>query len=107
LFVFSGYLFDVVSIQKNTWLKAQKVMDMLLDPYLALSMTYLLSRLECINSLIKFAQGRNVFICDFVVALATCQRQLYKMYIDTEKAYGINQFVFLGKWWNVNMKKSM
>jgi hypothetical protein len=93
LLVYSGYSFSVVCVQKGTWLKAQKVMDMLFYPYLALSMTCLLPLLECMNSLVKFAQRRNVFICDFVAALATCPRQLYEMYIDTVKAYGTNQFV--------------
>jgi hypothetical protein len=53
-------------MQKATRLKASKVIDALLDPYLALGMTCLLPLLECINSLVKFAQSRNVFICDFV-----------------------------------------
>jgi hypothetical protein len=59
-------------VQKATRLKANKVMDALLDPYLGLGMTYLLPLLECINSLVKFAQSQNVFICDFVGALTTC-----------------------------------
>jgi hypothetical protein len=60
-------------MQKATRQKARKVLDVLLDPYLSLGMTYLLPLLECINTLVKFAQSRNVFICDFVGALTICQ----------------------------------
>jgi hypothetical protein len=52
--------------------KARKVLDALADPYIALGMTCIVPLLDCINSLIKFAQARNVFICDFVVALTAC-----------------------------------
>jgi hypothetical protein len=68
-------------------------MDALLDPYLALGMTCLLPLLECINSLVKFAQRRNVYICDFVAALTMCQGQLFEMYRDDTKAFGTHQFV--------------
>jgi hypothetical protein len=53
--------------------KARKVLDALVDPYIALGMTCIVPLLDCINSLIKFAQARNVFICDFVAALTACQ----------------------------------
>jgi hypothetical protein len=55
-------------MQKATRLgkSVRKVVDALLDPYLALDMTCLLPLLECINSLGKFAQLGNVFICDFL-----------------------------------------
>jgi hypothetical protein len=81
------------SLQKATRFKAHKVMDALLDPYLALGMTCLLPLLECINSLVKFVQGRNVFICDFVATLTMCQGQFYEMYRDDTKAFGTHQFV--------------
>jgi hypothetical protein len=67
-------------------------MDALLDPYLALGMTCLLPLLECINSLVKFAQGRNVYICDFVATLTMCQGQLFEMYRDGTTAFGTHQF---------------
>jgi hypothetical protein len=63
------------------------------SPYLALGMTCLLPLLECINSLVKFAQSRNVFICDFVGALTICQAQLFEIYVDDGKAFGTHHFV--------------
>jgi hypothetical protein len=80
-------------MQKATRLKATRVMDALLNPYLALGMTCLLPLLECINSLVKFAQSRNVFICDFFGALTTCQAQLFEMYLDEGKAFTTHHFV--------------
>jgi hypothetical protein len=56
-------------------------------------MMCLLPLFECINSLVKFAQSRNVFICDFVGALTICQAQLFQMYVDDGKAFGAQQFV--------------
>jgi hypothetical protein len=73
--------------------KATKVMDALLDPYLALGMTCLLPLLECINCLVKFAQSRYVFFCEFVGALTICQARLFEMYLDEEKAFGTHHFL--------------
>jgi hypothetical protein len=60
-------------VQKAGRIKAQKVLDAMVDPYVVLGMTCIVPLLECINVLIKFAQQRNVYICDFVGGLITCQ----------------------------------
>jgi hypothetical protein len=54
-------------------MKAKKVLDCLVDPYVVLGMTCIIPLLECINVLIKFAQQRDVYICDFIGALVACQ----------------------------------
>jgi hypothetical protein len=54
-------------------MKAKRVLDGLVDPYVVLGMTYIVPLLECINALIKFAQQRDVYICDFIGALVACQ----------------------------------
>jgi len=33
-----------------------------------------------------------VFVCDFVAALQVCQGQLYRLYVDNEHAFGIEDF---------------
>jgi hypothetical protein len=38
--------------------------------------------LECVYTLIKIAQGRNVFLCDFVENVQHAQQKLYKLYCD-------------------------
>jgi hypothetical protein len=44
--------------------------------------------LSCVlNSLIKFAQGRDVFILNLVVTLKICQVDLFFMYIDFMSNY--------------------
>jgi hypothetical protein len=54
-------------------MKAKRVLDGLVDPYVVLGMTCIVPLLECINALIKFAQQRDVYICDFIGALVACQ----------------------------------
>jgi hypothetical protein len=34
--------------------------------------------------LIKYAQGRDVYICDFVEAIKMCKSKVYKLYNDLE-----------------------
>jgi hypothetical protein len=43
---------------------------------------YYMSLLEIIDSLIKFAQLHYVFICDFIITIRICERDVYHMYCD-------------------------
>jgi hypothetical protein len=45
-----------------------------------LGLTCIISMLECVQNLSKFAQTRDVFIYDFVVVLKSCVGNLYCMY---------------------------
>jgi hypothetical protein len=38
--------------------------------------------LECVHMLIKIAEGRNVFVCDFVESVKQAQQKLYMLYCD-------------------------
>lgn len=38
--------------------------------------------LVVVHSLIKFAQERDVYVCDYVVVVKQCQLQIYKLYLD-------------------------
>jgi len=51
-----------------------------------LSLSYLLPLLKATNALIKFAQGKDVFIYDFVVAVKIYLANLY-MYSDPSSNY--------------------
>lgn len=79
-----------VCLQKTTWAKAGNVLSTLLDPYLCLGMMPLL---DCINTLVKFAQARNVFICDFVAALALCREQIFEMYRNNSTSFTSHHFL--------------
>jgi hypothetical protein len=56
----------------------------MIDPYVLLGMMALLPLLEAVNSLIEFAQRRDIFICDFVAALETCHNQLFTYYMNQD-----------------------
>jgi len=43
--------------------------------------------LEIVQSLSKLVQNREIFICDFVLAMRFCQFEIYTMYVDREKQY--------------------
>jgi len=42
--------------------------------------------------LIKYAQGRDVFICEFVATINICQTNLYMMYLDPSGNYQHEHF---------------
>jgi hypothetical protein len=59
-------------LQKTTKWKAASLLSKLVDPYIPLGMTCLLPLMEAINTLIQFAQKRDIFICDVVGTLHHC-----------------------------------
>jgi len=50
----------------------------------------LLPLLEAMNALIKFAQGRDVFICDFVAIIKIYQTNIYMMYSNPSSNINMN-----------------
>lgn len=70
----------------------QACLVLLLDPYTMLGMCALLPLLEAIDTLVVFAQKRDVYICDFVAAVKVCQASLYRMYEDRATAYSSDEF---------------
>jgi hypothetical protein len=51
--------------------------------------------LESIHALIKFAQMRDVFICDFVAAIKLYQFNFFNMYYDQSSKIFCKQFLGL------------
>ncbi len=41
-----------------------------------------MSLLKCVHMLIKIAQDRNIFVCDFVEGVKLAQHKLYRLYCD-------------------------
>lgn len=41
-----------------------------------------MSLLKCVHMLIKIAQNRNIFMCDFVEGVKLAQHKLYRLYCD-------------------------
>jgi hypothetical protein len=56
----------------------------LLDLELILGLHGILPLCESIHTLIKYTQGKDVYICDFVEAIKMCKVKLYELYIDHE-----------------------
>jgi hypothetical protein len=55
--------------------------DLLCDVEILLSLVCFIPMLEIVNSLVKFAQLHNVFVCDFVAVMKICQVNFQKLYI--------------------------
>ncbi len=56
----------------------------LLDLELIFGLHSILSLLELVHNLIKYTQGKDVYICDFVEAIKMCRVKIYELYIDHE-----------------------
>lgn len=70
----------------------QACLQLLLDHFTVVGMCALLPLLESIDTLVNFAQKRDVYICDFVAAVKVCQADLYWMYADKGTAYVTDEF---------------
>jgi len=55
-------------------------LNLLCDLHMLLGLFCLLPLLEAVHALIKFAQGKDIFICDFVATIKICQVNLCMMY---------------------------
>ena len=68
---------------------------MLCDIRTLLSPPCLLSLLESVNSLMKFAQSCHIFISDYVAAIKICQGELYHLYDNPDIAFQRPDFQML------------
>ncbi len=53
-------------------IQARLNLDLIFDIHTLLAFSCSLPLLEVVNVLIKFAKGRDVFICDFVIIVKIC-----------------------------------
>ncbi len=61
---------------------ARSSLQKLLDLELILGLHYILLFFELVHTLIKYAQGRDVYTCDFVEEIRMCRTKLYELDID-------------------------
>jgi hypothetical protein len=61
---------------------ARSNLQKLLDLELIFGLHCILPLLELVHTLIKYTQGKDVYICDFVEAIKMCRTKLYELYID-------------------------
>ncbi len=59
----------------------------LCDVEIVMGLTCMLLMLEVVQSLNKLIQNKDTFIFYFVVAIKSCQVDIYTMYVNIEKQY--------------------
>jgi len=62
-------------------------LEFLCDVEVVLGLICIMPMLEVINDLIKSAQNRDTFVCDFVKARMMCCANLHTLYYDPKKKY--------------------
>ena len=62
-------------------------LDMLCDVGMLLVLLCLMPLLDCVNSLMKFAQSSDVFVSDFVAAVKIYQAYVFMMYVDPTTSF--------------------
>ena len=74
-------------IDKKLMEIARKNLDHLCDIQILLGLSGLLPLLKCVHSLMQFAQGRDVFVCDYVSAIQMCIAEVFSFYLDDSTAF--------------------
>jgi hypothetical protein len=72
--------FHVILITKTT-------IELLCDVEVVMGFTCIMTLLEVVYEVIKFAQSCNTFVCDFVEAMNMCCAYFYSLYCDLKKRY--------------------
>jgi len=62
------------------------------DIHIFLGLACILPLLESIHVLIKFAQSKDVFVCDLVVPIKDCQGDVCNMYCDPTSKFTTDSF---------------
>jgi hypothetical protein len=52
-----------------------------------LGLNTMMLMLQVIHSLIKFAQLKNIFVCDFIVVVKICEKDVYRMFCDQKSFF--------------------
>jgi hypothetical protein len=71
---------------------ARQNYSLLCDLGTLLSLSCFLPLLECVDSLMHFAQSNHVFMCDYLAAVRICQGELYMMYGDPDTSFQRTHF---------------
>jgi hypothetical protein len=85
--VLDEYKTLVATMDECDTLLAKKNLRLLQNFETLLCLASLIPLFDCVNECIKFAQARNVYICDFVASVNTCKAKLYKLFVDPTTAY--------------------
>jgi hypothetical protein len=72
--------------------KAKHNLDLLCDVGTLLALPCILPLLESVDSLMRFAQSRDIFVSNYVAAVKICQAELYEFYLDPKTSFRRSQF---------------
>ena len=67
----------------------------LIDIQIVLGLAALLSILKSMHSFIKFAQSREVFVCDYVAVIQTCILKIQAFHLDNQTSFEQDVFGIL------------
>jgi hypothetical protein len=89
--VLAKYKTLVVNMHDNLHIVATTKTNLqyLCDIEVVMGLANIMPLLESVHVLIKFAQAHDTFLCDFVIVVKMCYVELYNMYSDLEKTYGV------------------
>ena len=74
---------------------ARTLYYLLIDVKCLLSMVAIVSLFEKADSLMRFVQSQDVFVCDFVVAMQALKLQLLQLYINEDTCFADDDFSLL------------
>jgi hypothetical protein len=66
---------------------AQSYLSLLINVEILLGLNAMMPLLEAVRFLIKFAQLRDVFVCDFIIAMKIYERDVYHMFCDSQSSF--------------------
>lgn len=66
--------------------------NMLCNVEFVLGLTIILPMLNVVHILIKFFQGRDIYIWDFVATGKFCQGDICSIFIDKAKSFELNEY---------------
>jgi hypothetical protein len=81
-----------MALDSLTYQQAKLNYENLCDLQVLLGLACILPLLEFVHSLIKFAQTRDVYMCDVVVVIKVCQGDIYMMDCDQTSKFTISNF---------------
>ena len=74
-------------VDKKLMALTHKNLNHLTDIHILLGLSGLLPLLQCVQFLMQFAQGRDVFVCDYVSAIQICITEVTTFYIDSNTLF--------------------
>jgi hypothetical protein len=81
-----------MALDNPTNQQAMLICEHFCDLHIFLGLVCILHLLKSMHALIKFAQSRDVFMCDLVANIKVCQGDVHNMYDDQTSKFTTNNF---------------